>query len=77
MSPGITGGAQMRPRPFNNRRDAALALLNGTPRLSLGAASFLGQMTVHRGDLSEKQFNWLQRLLEKADLPPLVEEGEA
>ena len=77
MSSAITGGAEIRSRPFTSRRDAALAILNGTLRLSLNAASFLGQMTVHRGELSEKQFNWLQRLLEKARLPLLVEEEEA
>jgi hypothetical protein len=63
-------------RPFIDRRDAALALLCGSSRLSLRAARFLGQMTVQRGELSENQVEWFQRLLERAGLPPLVEDEE-
>lgn len=76
MRSGIAAGAPSRSRPFTHRRDAALALLNGTSRINLRAASFLGQMTVHSGEMSEKQVTWLQGLLERADLPPLVEDGE-
>ena len=63
--------------PFSNRREAALAILCGQGRLSVKAAGFLGQMTITRGALTEKQLNWFQHLLEDSGLPPLDEEAEA
>ena len=66
----------MTERPFSNHRDAALALLNGGYRLSRRAGQFLGQIAVDPSPISDLQRDWLAKLLERAELPPLVE-GEA
>jgi hypothetical protein len=62
---------------FRSHRDAALALLNGSSRLSRKAGQFLGQLVVDPSPMSEAQASWLAKLLEKADLPGLEVEGGA
>ena len=65
----------MTERPFSDHRAAALALLNGTSRLSRKAGQFLGQLAVDPSPMSEAQADWLAKLLHRADLPPLAEGG--
>lgn len=61
--------------PFPNHRAAALALLNGTSRLSRKAGQFLGQLAVDSTPMSGAQSDWLAKLLERAGLPPLAPGG--
>ena len=61
--------------PFSDHRAAALALLNGTSRLTRNAGRFLGQIAVVSSPLSDGQTNWLAKLLDNAGLPPLEEWG--
>jgi len=65
----------MTERPFTDHRAAALAVLTGTSRLSRKAGQFLGQLAVDTSPMSEAQAGWLAKLLERAGLPPLAEEG--
>ena len=65
----------MTERPFSDHRAAALALLNGTSRLSRKAGQFLGQLAVDSTPMSEAQADWLAKLLDRACLPPLAEGG--
>lgn len=65
----------MTERAFLDHRTAALALLNGSNRLSRKAGQFLGQLAVDSAPMSEAQADWLAKLLERADLPPLAEGG--
>jgi len=58
--------------PFKSPRDAALAVLNSGCSVTRKAGSFLGQVVVDPAPLSEKQADWLDVLLERAGLPPLV-----
>lgn len=67
----------MTNRPFTDHRQAALALLNGSSRLSRKAGQFLGQLAVDLSPMSKAQADWLAILLEKAGLPPLAEGGAA
>ena len=60
--------------PFTDHRSAALALLNGLSRLSRKAGSFCGQLAVDPTPMSSAQRDWLDTLLERAELPPLDEE---
>ena len=62
-------------RPFPDRRQAALALLNGNHRLSRKAGQFLGQLAVDPLPMSEAQTDWLAKLMDRAGLPPLAEGG--
>ena len=62
--------------PFSDHRAAALALLNGTSRLSRKAGQFLGQLAVDSTPISEAQADWLAKLLDRAGLPQLAE-GDA
>lgn len=62
-------------KPFSDHRAAALALLNGNYRLSRKAGQFLGQLAVDPAPMSERQADWLAKLLDRADLPPLAEGG--
>lgn len=55
-------------------RQAALALLVKCPALSRKEAGFLGNVCVAR-QLSDKQRDWLERLLAQYHLPPLHEGG--
>lgn len=61
--------------PFQTPRDAALALLNGGTQLTRKAGSFLGQCCSDSTPLTPAQSSWLATLLERARLPPLVQEG--
>lgn len=65
----------MTDRPFPNHRAAALALLNGTSRMSRKAGQFLGQLVVDPSPMTEPQAGWLAKLLERAGLPPMAEGG--
>lgn len=67
----------MTERPFSDHRAAALALLNGTSRLSRKAGQFLGQLAVDSSPMSEAQADWLAKLLDRAGLPPMAEGGAA
>lgn len=58
--------------PFQDQRTAALALLNGSSRLSRKAGQFLGQLAVDATPMSEAQLEWLAKLLDRAGLPPLA-----
>lgn len=58
--------------PFVDQRTAALALLNGTSRLTRKAGQFLGQCAVDHSPLSDAQHDWLSTLLERAGLSPLA-----
>lgn len=57
--------------------DTAFALLeahrSGKAPLSRQAGSFCGQLAVDPQPLTEKQANWLGKLLERADLPAIGE----
>ncbi len=65
----------MDDRQLPNQRAAALALLNGTTRLSRRAGQFLGQLAVDPSPMTEAQANWLSRLLDRANLPPIQSGG--
>jgi len=65
----------MTDRPFPDHRQAALCLLNGSPRLSRKAGQFLGQLVVDSSPMSEAQADWLAKLLVRAGLPSLAEGG--
>lgn len=60
---------------FSDHRSAALALLNGSFRLSRKAGQFLGQLAVDSSPLSNAQYDWLAKLLAKHGLPQMVGEG--
>ena len=65
----------MTDRHFPDHRQAALALLTSTSRLSRKAGQFLGQLAVDPSPMSEAQADWLVKLLNRAGLPPLAEGG--
>ena len=65
----------MTDRHFPDHRQAALALLTSTSRLSRKAGQFLGQLAVDPSPMSEAQADWLVKLLDRAGLPPLAEGG--
>ena len=67
----------MTDSPFPDHRAAALALLNGTSRLSRKAGQFLGQIAVDAKPLSKAQADWLATLLDRAGLPPMAAAGKA
>lgn len=67
----------MTERPFPDHRAAALALLNGSSRMSRKAGQFLGQLAVDSTPMSEAQADWLAKLLARAGLPPMAEGGAA
>jgi hypothetical protein len=58
---------------FAHHRAAALALLNNCSNLSHMEAGFLGHVCV-TGTLTDKQREWLGKLLRKNGLPPLADE---
>ena len=57
---------------FPNHRLAALTLLNLSQSLSRKAGQFLGQLAVDHSPISERQLEWLAKLLDRAGLPPLT-----
>lgn len=61
-------------RAFPDYRLAALALLNSCPSLKHKEAGFLGHVCV-APDLSDKQRDWLVKLLERHGLPTFAERG--
>lgn len=63
--------------PFTCQREAALALLNQGGRLTRKAGSFLGQLAVDPTPMTDAQQGWLDTLLERAGLPPLIDGGES
>lgn len=65
----------MTDRPFPDHRQAALALLTGNHRLSRKAGQFLGQLAVDPLPMSAAQTDWLGKLLDRANLPPIAEGG--
>ena len=65
----------MTERPFPDHRAAALALLNGNYRLNRKAGQFLGQLAVDPTPMSDRQRDWLAKLLAKHGLPPLAPGG--
>lgn len=67
----------MTKAPFQNHREAALAVLNSGIRLSRNAGRFLGQLVADSAPMSAAQAEWLAKLLEKAALPALAGEGAA
>jgi len=60
---------------FLHHRQAALALLSQCPDLPHKTAGFLGHVCVAI-ELTEKQRDWLVKLLDRAGLPPLAMGGE-
>ena len=66
----------MNEQPFTHHRQAALALLTRCPDLPHKAAGFLGHVCV-APVLSERQRNWLQKLLERHRQPGLAKGGSA
>lgn len=64
----------MTERPFPDHRTAALALLSECPALSHKAAGFLGHVCV-APVMSDRQRDWLLKLLDRNGLPPLAEGG--
>jgi hypothetical protein len=59
---------------FAHHRQAALALLDQCPDLQHRAAGFLGHVCI-APTLSDRQRNWLVKLLARHELPPLAEGG--
>lgn len=59
-------------QPFTHHREAALAILSACPDLTHKAAGFLGHVCVEPA-LSERQRDWLVKLLDRSRLPPLAE----
>lgn len=65
-------GLSMARQPFPNHRAAALALLSEAPPRNRKTGGFLGQIAVDPAPLTAKQADWLTTLLERANLPPLI-----
>ena len=64
----------MTEHPFTHHRQAALALRSECPGLPHKAAGFLGHVCV-APVFSDKQFQWLAKLLDKHGLPENVGEN--
>ncbi len=60
--------------PFKHHRLASLALLNNCITFSHKEAGFLGHVCV-ADVLSDRQRQWLAKLLERHGLPPMAEGG--
>lgn len=59
---------------FSHHRLAALALLGQRPDLQHKAAGFLGHVCI-APVLTDRQRNWLVKLLQRYELPPLIDGG--
>jgi len=59
---------------FSHHRQAALALLSDCPNLPHKTAGFLGHVCVAPA-LSDRQRNWLVKLLDRNGLPAVGGEG--
>ena len=59
---------------FNHHRQAALALLNNCATFSHKEAGFLGHICIAQS-MSDRQRNWLSKLLERHGFPHLSEGG--
>lgn len=66
----------MTKQAFPHHRPAALALLSQCPDIPHKAAGFLGNVSV-APTLTDRQRDWLVKLLDRNGLPPLAEEGGA
>jgi hypothetical protein len=66
--------AETQPTAFVAHRQAALALLNEIPNLSHNEGGFLGHVVVTPA-LTDKQRDWLVKILVRNDMPPLVWEA--
>lgn len=66
-----------RMETFTDQRAAALALLNGSSKLTRKAGSFLGQLAVDPTPMTQPQADWLATLLDRAGLPPMAVRHEA
>lgn len=64
----------MTDRAFPHHRSAALMLLSECPHLSHKVAGFLGHVCIAPA-LSDRQRDWLAKLLDRNGLPPLAEGG--
>lgn len=64
----------MTERAFPHHRQAALALLSECPNMPHKAAGFLGHVAV-APVLSDRQRDWLVKLLHRNGLPPMAEGG--
>ena len=61
-------------KPFAHHRPAALALLNAYPTLSHKVAGFLGHVCV-APVLTDRQRDWLAKLLDQHGQPPMADGG--
>jgi hypothetical protein len=61
-------------RDFSHHRAAGLALLNEVPSLTFKEGGFLGHVVVSP-DISEKQRDWLLKILDRKGLGRLVDGG--
>jgi len=60
--------------PFTDHRAAARACFNASDNLTRRAGQFLGGIAHDGTPLSPAQREWLDQLLERAGLPPLIEQ---
>ena len=65
----------MSQQPFIHHHAAALALLNSGIVLTRKAGSFLGQLVADATPMTAAQRDWLNKLLDRASLPPLADGG--
>lgn len=66
--------AQKSNSAFAHHRQACIALINSGHLFSRKEGQFLGGQAFDPGPLSERQSGWLDKLLVKAGLPPLIRE---
>lgn len=70
---GAAGMTDTRPE----RAAALLQLTAHADTLTPKGGQFLGQIAVSENPLTEKQANWLGKMLERAGLPPLDDGSDA
>lgn len=64
----------MNSKGFSHHRQAALALLGQRPDLQHKAAGLIGHVCIAPA-FTDRQRNWLVKLLARYDLPPLADGG--